>query len=417
MSVVRRIDGEYGVWRAAGRPLIIEYRVSVLEEIRAAVMEGLRAVPRGGVEVGGVLYGRRERDLVQITARRPLNCEHALGPAFLLSGRDEEALAQLLAAPEHDRALAGTRAVGWYHSHTRSEINLTERDLEIHARFFAEAWQIALVVRPHQSEPTRAAFFVRGADGAMRAEPSHEFVLNPHARRDWPHPEMPRVDGALAAAPAPAAVVEAPPKPAVRVEPPDPPARRRRWRVWAALSVLVVGAVALALAGAGWIRWAPAAGPPAILLRAIDAGGQLIVSWNRGAAPVRNAQRGVLEIADGNQKRSLNLDREQLAKGSVTYARRSAQVEVRLRVLGAGGIAAEELASFFGDPIQAEPAPPDNGLQQQLAQAQRERDEAVAEAQKARAASASQAARIKELESALSVLRRRLEVESTLRPR
>ena len=36
--------------------------------------------------------------------------------------------------------------MGWYHSHTRSEIFLSDADLEIHNRYFPEPWQVALVL-------------------------------------------------------------------------------------------------------------------------------------------------------------------------------------------------------------------------------------------------------------------------------
>jgi proteasome lid subunit RPN8/RPN11 len=36
---------------------------------------------------------------------------------------------------------------GWYISHTRSEILLSERDLQLFQQYFPELWQIALVHR------------------------------------------------------------------------------------------------------------------------------------------------------------------------------------------------------------------------------------------------------------------------------
>jgi hypothetical protein len=72
------------------------------------------------------------------------------------------------------------RAVGWYHSHTRSEILFSDADREIHQRFFPEPWQAALVLRPHTFQPTRAGFFFREADGSIHGEASYgEFVLEP----------------------------------------------------------------------------------------------------------------------------------------------------------------------------------------------------------------------------------------------
>src|SRR6185312_4526833 len=97
------------------------------------------------------------------------------------------------------------RTVGWYHSHTRSEIFLSDKDLAIHRRYFPEPWHVALVMKPHTFLPMRAGFFYQRADGSMRAESSdNESTL-----------------AVLSGAPAP------PPVPAGRPEPVAAPASRR----------------------------------------------------------------------------------------------------------------------------------------------------------------------------------------------
>src|SRR5206468_3004481 len=78
---------------------------------------------------------------VRVTATRPIDCEHARGPAFLLSDKDKSALSHQLARDQRDPCLAGLIAVGWYLSHTRSEITLNEPDLEIYSTFFPATWQ------------------------------------------------------------------------------------------------------------------------------------------------------------------------------------------------------------------------------------------------------------------------------------
>jgi proteasome lid subunit RPN8/RPN11 len=61
--------------------------------------------------------------------------------------------------------------VGWYHSHPGHGLYLSGHDLFIHNNFFAEDFQLALVVETHQN---RGAFFV---DSVKRDGPykSHEF--------------------------------------------------------------------------------------------------------------------------------------------------------------------------------------------------------------------------------------------------
>src|SRR6266446_5005859 len=90
------VEREYGTWSVAGQPIQIEYAVGVLSEIDRTVVEGFNRLRHGGIEVGGVLFGVRNERTISILAFRPLSCEHALGPNFVLSKSDEVALAELL---------------------------------------------------------------------------------------------------------------------------------------------------------------------------------------------------------------------------------------------------------------------------------------------------------------------------------
>jgi proteasome lid subunit RPN8/RPN11 len=151
----------------------MECSCAVLEQIRREV-EQARNSYREARETGGVLFGIHEREGIRILAARLLQCEHALGPGFVLSQKDEKRLAQLIAAPATDPELKGLEALGWYHSHLRSRICLSERDLQIHSRYFDAPSQVALVVRRESERPARAGFFFREASGEMRTESSYE---------------------------------------------------------------------------------------------------------------------------------------------------------------------------------------------------------------------------------------------------
>ncbi len=163
-------------WSAPECPFKIEYATEVLEDIRLAVMDAFFSLPRGGAEIGGILLGKPDRGRLTITGYVPLECEHAFGPSFVLSPNDHRRLSETLAA--HRRGQGGIVAVGWYHSHTRSEIFLTDVDVEIHERYFPEPWQVALVLKPHAFQPMRGGFFFRGEGGSIRSESSYqEFKL------------------------------------------------------------------------------------------------------------------------------------------------------------------------------------------------------------------------------------------------
>src|SRR5580700_9710353 len=173
-------DSENGVglstWSTLECPFTIEYSPRALDDIRLAVVDAFFSLPRGGAEIGGILCGNWDGGRLTITDYAALDCEHAFGPSFALSPRDETHLAGLLAASSGN----GLQPVGWYHSHTRSEIFLSDADQEIHRRFFPEPWQVALVLKPHTFHPARAGFFFREGDGGIHAEASYqEFALTP----------------------------------------------------------------------------------------------------------------------------------------------------------------------------------------------------------------------------------------------
>ena len=209
---------EVGQWSADESPVVVEYSHPVLEQIRAAAVAGDCRFPRGGMEVGGILFGNAEGNRVRILAAREVECEHASGPSYVLSAKDHSRLQGVIDASRRDPELAGMTPVGWYHSHTRSEVFLSRADLEIQDQYFPGRRQIALVLRPNSLGSACAGFFVREADGSIRSERSYqEFVILPPSR----------VRGAMvAAADTAEPTATAPPKAASEER--NPPRQRSR---------------------------------------------------------------------------------------------------------------------------------------------------------------------------------------------
>jgi proteasome lid subunit RPN8/RPN11 len=354
--------------RAVDCAFPVEWSAAVLEEIRQAAVDAFFSLPHGGVEIGGVLFGRREGGGVRILAHRALACEHALGPSFTLSENDQARLRELLRDPE----APGLEPVGWYHSHTRSEMVLSDRDLEIHDRWFPHPWQVALVVRPHALKPARAGLFVRAADGSMRAESSGgEFVLQPPAAAPATEP--------------PAASAPEPPLPAFLTAP--PPKRSWRWLGWAA-AVVALGAGGFAFRS-GWMPVLARDPAPSASLLAFDLDGQLQIRWDRGSEPVRSAAGGTLEIADGAARTAVALDGRRLKSGTFSYARQTARVDVRLALDRPDGGKFEEFTCFLGQAPASKPSP----------------EEAAAEAARLRQELRDQAARARQLRRTIDDMR------------
>jgi hypothetical protein len=257
-------------------------------------------------------------------AARPLQCEYALGPTFTLSDKDQARLTVLLMEAKTSPEMPGWEPVGWYHSHTRSGISMSGRDLDIYDRFFPGPMQIALVVLPHAMQPARAGFFFREADGAIHADGSYlEFQLEA---------------GVPASRGVPASLATATPA-AVRT-------RGSWWRFW--WPALLLGAAAiLLLFKTEAPRVLAADRPPSLSLTACDLNGQLQIRWDGSARAIRSAEAGTLDIADGTVQTRVALEKQMLREGSVCYERIGGRVDVRLTVRRAGAVS-EELTMFVG---------------------------------------------------------------------
>lgn len=342
-------------WRVPECPFPIEWSAAVLDQIRAAVVDAFFSLPHGGVEIGGVLCGTRSDGQVRILAARPLECEHALGPTFTLSDNDHARFRALLEEGCRDLRAQGMEPLGWYHSHTRSEIFMSPQDVEIHNRYFPDPWHVALVVRPHLMQPVRAGFFFREADGSIHAEASYrEFVLEPVPE------EAPAVPSPTPGGARPAGETACPTVPAADTAQPEPPKRSWQWLWWVAtVLVLIPSAV---LFKSDWMGPSPHDPPPSVSLMAYDLDGQLQIRWDRAAEPIRSAEGGTLEITDGATKTVVKLEKQRLRSGTVSYTRAGARVDLRLALDQPGGQRFEEFTTFLG----GQPAAPDATRLRQL---------------------------------------------------
>ena len=173
------------LWNLPECPFSIEASARVLDDIRLTVTDAFFSLPRGGAEIGGILLGRYQNNHLVISDYAALDCEHAFGPSFTLSPNDDARLTSLLEV--HSAAGFGAGPVGWYHSHTRSEIFLSDADLAIHQTFFAKPFQIAIVLKPHTFQPMRLGLFFRDSQGKIHAEaPYQEVTLTPLGVRPTP---------------------------------------------------------------------------------------------------------------------------------------------------------------------------------------------------------------------------------------
>ncbi|MBL8210406.1 MAG: AAA family ATPase [Bryobacterales bacterium] len=121
---------------------------------------GYRKMAWGGVELGGILLGKRGEGpeaAVTITEAPGSACEHEFGPSFHLSARDVEGLATQLAE------VGAGKVVGYWLTSSR-DLSLTAETAAILDRYFFQPWQVVLVLLRGRNVPTKVCVY-RGGPG------------------------------------------------------------------------------------------------------------------------------------------------------------------------------------------------------------------------------------------------------------
>lgn len=170
---------EYAFWAIPGAAATVTYSLPLFHEIDFAVNEGYRKIPHGGIEEGGLLFGAIDEKGVRVEAFRPIACEHASGPSFLLSDRDLQVLHSQIENAASDPELAGLHVVGWFLAHTRSPLTLTDQEAGLCDHFFARAGMLTVLVKPERFQPTRFGFLVRRKDGSLPRDGAANAIILP----------------------------------------------------------------------------------------------------------------------------------------------------------------------------------------------------------------------------------------------
>ena len=357
-------------WKAPGRDLEILSVEDALRGIRDFSIDGHMRLARGGIEVGGVLFGAREGSRIWVQAWRPIACEHANGPSFILSEKDEASLARMAEESQTDPGLEGMIPVGWFVSHTRSGIEIRDGELKFWEKYFPQNWQIALVVKPSRFQPVEAGYFFRDELNEVRKESSyHEFTL-PIERKGPPRERKERDRTEDQAPPAP-------PPTALRYEKSDQAFETRRnpsamalvtqqpgtypplvpleelrglgtrRKAWSMILLIVAGALVGAIARIAALYYIDTH-PPTLGLSVSEENQELRVRWDKEAVKDWSSATGEILFKEAQREVTQNMDSEALRLGAFAYVRRSRDVLVQLKVMRTGKPPIIEVTRFVG---------------------------------------------------------------------
>ncbi len=322
----------YAYWIAPDGASRVIYSLAVFHEIDGLVNEAYRRIPHGGVETGGLLFGRVSSGSPQIEAFRRIECQHAFGPSFVLSDQDLSKLREQLHEAGRDPELSALRPLGWFLGHTRSPLLLNERELQWFNDFFPEPGCVTVLVKPERFQPTQFGFLLRDQAGNMPLDARSNAIILPLSQTGGtasiPAPK-PAAREITPLAPATyeepvRSVISAPPVRSVISPPPEPlpapppapvspfPEPRVETRFMprrqlaieqprtflglsgSSIAVLVLAALLGCLAG----YWAYLQLPsPVIPVSVREQQGQLMVEWP--AAQTRNVDYAALQVDNG----------------------------------------------------------------------------------------------------------------------
>ena len=119
-------------------------------------------------EVGGWMAGKHCQDSISgdsfIVIDTILSAQFTnQGPAHLtFTGDSQVEMLNTLETSYPNKVL-----VGWYHTHPRMGVFLSQWDIWLHQNFFPEPWQVALVIEPFSSI---GGVFIRQEDGSLEPQ-------------------------------------------------------------------------------------------------------------------------------------------------------------------------------------------------------------------------------------------------------
>lgn len=306
---------------------------SLVLELRQAAIHAFLAIPRRGVEIGGLLFGKvrleapvegqRERVVLELAAFEDVPCEHRFGPSYTLDEPDRQRLAEVVARHERD---GSPPIVGFYRSYTGREARMDDEEQKLIRSFLPHRHFFCLLLQPTSIGKCDASFRF-WSNGEMLPEPV-----------DAPIP----FDAGLMTQDAPEAPEPALPgmaRPSKRRLPeslddydvePAAPRPAGRFQMLPALCC-ILAAIALMTSYALWKvtrlpQWAQ------VRLDARPSGGKLLLSWDAAAPAVALATSGTLTATGGGAPVETQLGPEQVHRGALALLPSGENVRFRLRL-------------------------------------------------------------------------------------
>lgn len=337
---------DYYIWRHPDRGLTICLNPETIDRLQC---ESLANVDRlePGCEISGILLGRRQahgqdKTVIVTGYRGVASIEQPGSQSAPYKTAAFEAV--LRAINSSDRSGASS-IVGFYRSHNRNGLYLSDDDLTLIQTYFSDPDTIVLIIKTLTIGACTAGFFFRDERGLLQSEfPQVELPLSP-------------VEGVThrRAKSSPAATPVVPIRAYLHAEPDMQPVAaltaagrpsstgRNRLQPWA----MYIGSALFAGALGVWYGLtlrsplhkdapAQATAAPVHAMLNLDvrqtAAGHVELSWDRQRPEITAAHGGSLLIRDGDERERVELKAEHLRSGAIAYSPTTADVDFRLEL-------------------------------------------------------------------------------------
>jgi hypothetical protein len=365
--------GAFVFGKASPLPLTISR--TLVARMWGQVDDGVRLLPRGGAEVGGLLVGPKSREYGLVADEIiPLPIEYKHGPSFRMSNSDLAKMTELIETAQSDPARA---VVGFYRSQTRNNETFRESDREICAAIetvhtsFADDFRCHFVLAPVSRAEKLAHVGMRNGTEWDRTR----FTVHSSMLPAVPVPPPPATRVKVSAEPPAERLVEA--RPMVTTEQsfdfPEPRliSTRRPTRTFFAALGIIGGALVISGGALEGYRWMLKSSAPAIANRApiaqsnaqpsrmgfsADRQGALWkLSWDRGSMAALKPSGALLEIKDGANAQQIHLTPSDLLSGTIFYTPHGGDLSFLLQLELAGATPLEEHIRVLEGPPPSAP--------------------------------------------------------------
>jgi len=330
----------------------------IAENIRNVSFEGLKSLPRRGVEIGGLITASGSSPALGDDVML-VRCEYLFGPSYHLSGNDLPLLRDAAERCNEDCRVVAAFFRSCTGSHDEVDANDQHAILEA-----CPEVPFVVLARPSLSGCVRIGVYRRGVEDSWMIV--DEFTVSAPVRISVPPGgKVPPQETPTARASAAFVAPERVRKMALARIPAGAATNPALWRAkgwWLLFPGVALLAAFLFLevrtkprqqldspvaapAGASASN-AVAESAPGLAVR--PEGGQLHLTWNRNAGSVRSANSGILNIDDGGSPVLVVLGPSDLTEGSLVYTPHSSDVKFRLRLRASSGAEAEEVIRAVG---------------------------------------------------------------------